>query len=294
MPCAWPVTEDMKSPEHYPLAVDEVHYQGDGVAVVLADTRAHAADAAELVEVDYEPLPAVVDVAAAAQDGAPLVHEELGTNVCYVWKLETGRRSTGVADADVVVKRRYYQPRLIPNAIEPRGVVARPEPGGDVTLWSATQIPHILRLLAAATLGMSETKLRVIAPDVGGGFGSKLDVYAEELLAVALARRLGRPVKWIEERLGERRRDDPRPRLRHRDRARGDEGREDHGRAGERARVDGRVPAARHAGDPAARRLDLRRAVRDPALQRHVHRRVHEHDADRRVPRRRAGRRRRT
>ena len=197
MPCAWPVTEDMKNPEHFPLAVAEAHYQGDGVVVVLADTRAHAADAAELVEVEYEPLPVIVDVAAAADDGAPLVHEELGTNVSYVWKLETG---TFEEDADVVVKHTYYQPPLIPNAMEPRGVVARPEPGGDVTLWSATQVPHILRLLAAATLGMSETKLRVIAPDVGGGFGSKLDVYAEELLAVALARRLGRPVKWIEER----------------------------------------------------------------------------------------------
>ena len=197
MPCAWPVTEDMKSPEHYPLAVSEVHYEGDGVAVVIADTPAHAVDAAELVDVDYEPLDALVDVAAAAQDGSALVHEELGTNVSYVWKLETGTFDDG---ADVIVKHRYVQPPLIPNAMEPRGVVARPEPGGDVTLWSATQIPHILRLLTAATLGMSETKLRVIAPDVGGGFGSKLDVYAEELLAVALARRLGTPVKWVEER----------------------------------------------------------------------------------------------
>ena len=197
MPCAWPVTEDMKSPEHFPLAVGEVHYEGDGVAVVIADTRAHAIDAAELVDVDYEPLDVLVDVEAAAQDGAALVHEELGTNVSYVWKLETGAFDDG---ADVIVKHRYVQPPLIPNAIEPRGVVARPEPGGDVTLWSATQIPHILRLLTAATLGMSETKLRVIAPDVGGGFGSKLDVYAEELLAVAIARRLGTPVKWVEER----------------------------------------------------------------------------------------------
>ena len=197
MPCAWPVTEDMKSPEHFPLAVGEAHYEGDGVAVVIADTRAHAMDAAELVDVDYEALDVLVDVEAAAQDGAALVHEELGTNVSYVWKLETGAFDDG---ADVIVKHRYVQPPLIPNAIEPRGVVARPEPGGDVTLWSATQIPHILRLLTAATLGMSETNLRVIAPDVGGGFGSKLDVYAEELLAVTLARRLGTPVKWIEER----------------------------------------------------------------------------------------------
>ncbi|WP_411277178.1 xanthine dehydrogenase family protein molybdopterin-binding subunit [Gaiella sp.] len=197
MPCAWPVTEDMKNPEHFPLAASEANYQGDGVAVVIADTRAHAVDAAELVDVDYEVLDAAVDVAIAAQDGGALVHEELGTNVSYVWPLETG---TFDAAADVIVKHTYYQPPLIPNAIEPRGVVARPEPGGDVTLWSSTQVPHLLRLLAAATLGMSENKLRVIAPDVGGGFGSKLDVYAEELLAIAIARRLGSPVKWIEER----------------------------------------------------------------------------------------------
>ncbi len=200
MPCAWPVTEEMKNPPHYPLAVSEVKYQGDGVAVVLADSRTHAVDAAELVEVEWEPLAVAVDVAAAAEDGSPLVHEELGTNVSYVWQLETGEVGAAIDAADVVVKRRYYQPPLIPSAIEPRGVVARPEPAGDVTLWSATQIPHILRVLVAATLGMSETKLRVIAPDVGGGFGSKLDVYAEELLAVALARRLGKPVRWIEER----------------------------------------------------------------------------------------------
>ena len=211
MPCAWPVTEDMKNPPHYPLAASIVNYEGDGVAVVIADSRSHAVDAAELVQVEYEPLPAVVEVEGAAQDGGPLVHDELGTNVSYVWKLETDAFAASVAAADVVVERRYYQPPLIPNAIEPRGAVARPEPDGGVTLWSATQIPHILRVLVAATLGISETKLRVIAPDVGGGFGSKLDVYAEELLAVAVARRLDAPVKWIEERSRERGRDDSRP-----------------------------------------------------------------------------------
>ena len=197
MPCAWSVTEDMKSPEHFPLAVSQVNYQGDGVAVVIADSRAHAIDAAELVDVDYEPLDVIVDVEAAAQEGATLVHQDLGTNVSYVWKLETGAFDDS---ADVIVKHRYVQPPLIPNAMEPRGVVARLEPGGDVTLWSSTQVPHILRVLAAATLGLPETKLRVIAPDVGGGFGSKCDVYAEELLAVALTRRLGTPVRWIEDR----------------------------------------------------------------------------------------------
>jgi carbon-monoxide dehydrogenase large subunit len=199
MPCAWPVTEDMKNPPHYPLT-DVARYQGDGVAVVLAETRAQAKDAAELVEIDWEPLDAVVDVGKALEDGSSLAQPELGTNECYVWRLDTDATGQAIDDADVVVTRRYYQPRLIPNAIEPRAVLAVPGAAAEVTLYAATQIPHILRLLVAATLGMSETKLRVVAPDVGGGFGSKLDVYAEDLLAVALARRLGRPVKWTEER----------------------------------------------------------------------------------------------
>ena len=199
MPCAWPVTEDMKNPPHYPLT-DVARFQGDGVAVVIAESRAQAKDAAELVEVDWESLDAIADVAHALDDGAPLVHPDLGTNECYVWRLDTDASGEALEDADVVVTRRYFQPRLIPNAIEPRAVVAVPGATGDVTLYSATQIPHILRVLVAATLGMSETKLRVVAPDVGGGFGSKLNVYAEELLAVALARRLDRPVKWTEER----------------------------------------------------------------------------------------------
>ena len=144
---------------------------------------------------------AVVDVAKALEEGAPLVHPRARHE--RVLRLEARHRRDGEAleDADVVVTRRYYQPRLIPNAIEPRGVARRcPGRRGDVTLYSATQVPHILRLLAAATLGLHESKLRVVAPDVGGGFGSKLDVYAEELLALALARRLDRPVKWTEER----------------------------------------------------------------------------------------------
>ncbi len=199
MPCAWPVTEDMKNPPHYPLT-DVARYQGDGVAVVIAESRAEAKDAAELVEIEWEPLDAIADVATALDEGAVLVHRDLGTNECYVWRLDTDATGESLEDSDVVVTRRYYQPRLIPNAIEPRGVVAVPGPAGDLTLYSATQIPHILRVLAAATLGLHESKLRVVAPDVGGGFGSKLDVYAEELLVLALARRLDRPVKWVEER----------------------------------------------------------------------------------------------
>ena len=201
LPCAWVVTEDTKTPPHYPLAADEARHQGDGVAVVLAESRVLAKDAAELVEVDYEQLPSVGDVEKALDDGAPLVHSDLGTNECYVWKLESeGGVDEAIAAADVVVTRRYRQPRLIPNAMEPRGVLAQVGPTDEVTLWSATQVPHILRFALQLVLGISESKIRVIAPDVGGGFGSKLDVYAEEALAVALARRLGRPVKWTEER----------------------------------------------------------------------------------------------
>jgi aerobic carbon-monoxide dehydrogenase large subunit len=200
LPCAWPVTEDIKTPPHYPLATDEARFQGDGVAVVIAESRALAKDAAELVEVDYEPLPSVASAEKALAEGAPLVHEDLGTNECYVWKLETDDFQAALDSADVVVTRRYFQPRLIPNAIEPRGLVAQVGPTGEVTLWSATQVPHILRFALQLVLGISESKIRVIAPDVGGGFGSKLNVYAEEALAVALAKRLGRPVKWTEER----------------------------------------------------------------------------------------------
>jgi aerobic carbon-monoxide dehydrogenase large subunit len=200
MPCAWPVTEDIKMPTHFPLATEIARYQGDAVAVVIAETRALAKDAAELVEVEYEPLDAVADATKALEADAPLVHEDLATNECYVWKLETDGFQDAIDAADVVVTRRYFQPRLIPNAIEPRGVLAQIGPTDEVTLWSATQIPHILRFTIQLVLGIPESKVRVIAPDVGGGFGSKLNVYAEEFLAIALARRLGRPVKWIEER----------------------------------------------------------------------------------------------
>ena len=200
LPCAWPVTEDIRMPPHYPLAVDEARFQGDGVAVVVAESRAHAVDAAELVEVDYEPLPAVVDVLEALAPDAPLVHPDLGTNECYVWKLEPQDVDAAIAAADTVVTRTYRQPRLIPNAIEPRAVLAQVGATGEVTIWSATQIPHILRFGLSVVLGVPESKIRVIAPDVGGGFGSKLNVYAEEALAVALASRLRRPVKWVEER----------------------------------------------------------------------------------------------
>ncbi|MFY9580503.1 MAG: xanthine dehydrogenase family protein molybdopterin-binding subunit [Gaiellaceae bacterium] len=201
LPCAWLPTEDTKQPNHRPLAIDKARYVGDGVAVVIAETRGEARDAAELVQVEYDPLPAVVDPERALEDGAPIVHDEFGTNHCYTWKLSAGEVDTEFANAAVTIKERYRQQRLIPNAIEPRGVIVQPFPAtGELTMWSATQVPHIARVTLSMVTGVPEAKLRVVAPDVGGGFGSKLNVYAEEALALVLARRLGRPIKWIETR----------------------------------------------------------------------------------------------
>jgi carbon-monoxide dehydrogenase large subunit len=201
LPCAWPVTADMVSPPHTPLAVDEVRYAGDAVAVVVARDRYAAADALEAIEVDYDPLPAVVNLEEALADGAPLVHSDAGTNKCYLWPFAGGDYEAAKSGADVVVTRRFVHQRLIPNAMEPRAVVVAPIAAADeYTMWSATQIPHILRIMLAITTGIPEHKIRVIAPDVGGGFGSKLDVYAEEALALLVAQRIGRPVKWTESR----------------------------------------------------------------------------------------------
>jgi aerobic carbon-monoxide dehydrogenase large subunit len=202
LPMAWPVTEDINNPPHFPLAKDKARHQGDGVAVVVAESRALAKDAAEAIDVDYEPLDTVIDMEAALAKGAPLVHEEIGTNKSYTWTLTNGEIDKVFSEAPVVVKERYRIQRQIPNAIEPRAVLAQPTPStGQLTLWTSSQIPHIAKVtLAAFTLGIPESKLRVIAPKVGGGFGSKLQVYAEEALALALASKLGRPVKWTEER----------------------------------------------------------------------------------------------
>jgi carbon-monoxide dehydrogenase large subunit len=202
MPCAWPITEDMKHPDHWPITVDRARYVGDVVAVVVADSRYQAADAVDTVVVDYDPLEPVVDIEDAASDRV-VIHEDLGTNRCYTWTLspEPEAVDRAFADAAHVVSERYVHQRLIPAAMETRGVVAVPGAyGGDMTLYSATQIPHILKVMIAVTCGVPEHKVRVIAPAVGGGFGSKLDVYAEDLLAVVLARRLGVPIRWTETR----------------------------------------------------------------------------------------------
>jgi carbon-monoxide dehydrogenase large subunit len=197
LPCAWPVTPDIVIPAHPPMATDEVRYVGEIVACVVARDRYAAADALELIDVEYEPLPAVLDMEAALTEGSPKVHD--AGNKSFVWPFAQGDVEAAFRDAPVVVERTYRQQRLIPEAMEPRATVATMV-GDEITLWSATQIPHVLRFLIAAVLGIPEQNIRVIAPDVGGGFGSKLQVTAEEFLAVLLTRKLGRPVKWTESR----------------------------------------------------------------------------------------------
>jgi carbon-monoxide dehydrogenase large subunit len=198
LPTTWMVTPDLVVPDHLPVATEDVHHVGDAVAVVVADSRYHAADALEAVEVEYEPLPAVVDMETALSEGAPLVHPDKGTNLAFSWSLQVGDYDGARQQADVVVSRRLVQQRVLPTAMEPRAVMAQPTPAtGDFTLWTSTQVPHLVRSLLAPACHIPEQKLRVIAPDVGGGFGGKLNVYAEEAIALVVARRLGRPVKWV-------------------------------------------------------------------------------------------------
>ncbi len=196
LPMAWvPPGVEVNNPEHWPLAKTEVKHVGDPVAVVLGDDRYAVVDAAENVLVEYEPLPVVTDPEKALE-GAPFVHEELGTNEVHRWSLSGGDLDQGFADADVVVERRVINHRTAGAAIEPRGVLADYR-ADALMVWSSTQVPHFLRLFLAILLGMSEERVRVIAPEVGGGFGSKLQVYGEEVLAAWCSRKLGRPVKWI-------------------------------------------------------------------------------------------------
>jgi carbon-monoxide dehydrogenase large subunit len=197
---AWTCHPDMIKPENPPLATDEVRYVGEPIAVVVAETRYQANDALEGISVDFEPLPAVTDLEAALEPGAPLVHTSKGTNQCYTLSAQPPDSwEAALAKADVHIKRRFRQQRLIPAAMEPRAVVVAPTVD-EYTMWSSTQIPHVLRVLLALITGISESKLRVVAPDVGGGFGSKVACSAEEVITLLLAKQLNRPLKWNESR----------------------------------------------------------------------------------------------
>ena len=204
LPCAWPITPDQKAPPHPSIAVDHVAFAGEIVACIIARTAAAARDAIELVDVDYDELPVVLDLEDALTD-SNLAHPDLGTNLSATWVFDSGVAGTGgdavkaITDGEVVIERTYFQQRLIPAFMEPRSTVVDPT-GEQITMWSATQIPHILRLMLALTLGISESKVRVIAPDVGGGFGGKLQVTPEEVITMLAARRTGKPCKYTETR----------------------------------------------------------------------------------------------
>ncbi|HEU4389285.1 MAG TPA: xanthine dehydrogenase family protein molybdopterin-binding subunit, partial [Blastocatellia bacterium] len=190
----------LKVPVHTVLATDRVYFVGHPVAAVVATSRYAARDAVDLILADYEELPAVVDVEEAAK-GAPLVHPNFSDNIAYAMPMGSGDIEAALKSADLVVKQRIVHQRLVPVAMEPRGVLARYLPGEqELTLWSSTQIPHLMRTQVALMLGIPENKVRVITPEVGGGFGSKLNVYAEEALLSWISMRHGKPAKWIETR----------------------------------------------------------------------------------------------
>ena len=200
VPCAVQMP-DLKVPKHPVLATGRVHYVGEPVAVVVAEDLYTARDAAELIEVDYDPLPVVTDMEKALSKDTPFVHDEFKSNQAFTHTLKNGDIDAAFKKADRVVKQRMINQRLAPIAMEPRAVLAEYLPGENrLTVWSSTQIPHLLKTQISVLVGLPETAVRVIAPEVGGGFGSKLNVYGEEGILPWLAMKLGRPVKWNEER----------------------------------------------------------------------------------------------
>ncbi|PYJ00343.1 MAG: carbon monoxide dehydrogenase [Verrucomicrobia bacterium] len=200
VPCA-SLMPNQKAPKHTVLAGDRVYFVGHPVAVVVALDRYSARDALDLIEVGYDALPVVSDPEKALEKDSPLTHPDLGTNLAFTWELAQGNLEAAFRQADRVIRQRMIHQRLIPMAIEPRGCVASWHTGeGSLTLWTSTQIPHLIRTLLPGMIGVAENKIRIVAPEVGGGFGSKLNLYAEEALCSHLAMRLGAPVKWIESR----------------------------------------------------------------------------------------------
>jgi len=195
------VKEETRTRSRWPMAVETAKYVGEPVAVVVAASAAAASDALELIEVDYEPLPAVVDIEAAARGDSPLVHEDLGTNLSVETSGVAGDPKKAFEDASGVVSVRLAEPRLAPSPMESRAVVASYERGtGNMTMWLSTQTPHLERSFVSQVLGFPENKLRILSRDVGGGFGCKIDTYPETVIAAILAFGLAKPVKWVEDR----------------------------------------------------------------------------------------------
>jgi aerobic carbon-monoxide dehydrogenase large subunit len=202
VPCAWNVPNcDLKVPAHPLLAHEKVRYVGDGVAMVVAETRGAARDAIDLIDVDYQPLEGGIDPEKMAGKGAPQVHDDVPGNIAFTWVVAGGDAEAAFRSAEVSVKERIVQQRLLPTAMEPRAAVASFNKGsGQLTLWVTSQNPHIHRFLCSVMLKLPEHRVRVIAPEVGGGFGSKIPVYADEALVALASMDLGRPVKWTEDR----------------------------------------------------------------------------------------------
>jgi carbon-monoxide dehydrogenase large subunit len=192
---------DKKAPNQYPIAMEKVRYAGEPVAIVLATSRAAAEDAGERIDIRYESLPPVLDLEKAIEKDAAVLHDDVGSNLSYDAKFAAGDIEAAFREAEVTIKQRLIQQRLIPIAIEGRGVLADYKPfTNKLTVYSSTQIPHFVKVWLAVILGIPESNVRVVAPEVGGGFGSKIRVHPEEILTALASRRLGRPVKWIEDR----------------------------------------------------------------------------------------------
>ena len=202
IPCAWLVPDsDLKIAPYPCIARDVVRYTGDIVAVVVAEDRYQAEDALEGIDVDYDPLPVVTNPKAATASQAPQLHPDIAGNQAFHWVVSGGDVDAAFDNAEVVVSERIIQQRLIPNAMETRAAVAQyNQASGELTLWNTTQNPHIARFLCSGITGIPEDRLRVIAPEVGGGFGSKIAVYPSDIVTVFCSKRIGRPVKWTETR----------------------------------------------------------------------------------------------
>jgi carbon-monoxide dehydrogenase large subunit len=201
MPVAPAFVADKKTvPDRFPIAKSEVCFQGEPVAVVVAETKSQAADAAQLVDVEYEQLPAVMDLEKALEPGSPKVHEALPDNTG--WDLTfSADADAAFAEAEVVVKERILQQRLAPTPMETRAVLAEwQDADRTMTMWLSSQNPHFIRLFIGGAMGIPESRFRVISPDVGGGFGSKISPYPEDYVVPAASKLLGRPVKWVETR----------------------------------------------------------------------------------------------
>jgi carbon-monoxide dehydrogenase large subunit len=207
-----PIGTPFPSPEHRAVATDVVRFAGEPVAVVVASERYVARDAADAIVVSYDSLPAVIDTELAMTGKPTQIHKDFpnnlavplvpsGTGVGLDGSVDDTAINTAFANAEVVISQRMLNQRLAPTAMEPRGVVAHYEPGrGTMTIWSSTQNPHILRSMIAALNGMGQDQVRAIAPEVGGGFGAKINIYGEEYVAAAVSKKLGIPVKWVEDR----------------------------------------------------------------------------------------------